>query len=69
LSEQEAIGYVTHDLNGLHELNLTVDENGEWHSEDIQLTTIGQNFLNAYLRGYLSAKRDKATHNLWAKKG
>ena len=50
MSKQEAIGYVTRDLNDLHELNLTVDENGEWYSEDIQLTAIGQNFLNAYLR-------------------
>ena len=41
---------MTRDLNDLHELNLTVDENGEWYSEDIQLTAIGQNFLNAYLR-------------------
>ena len=50
LREHEIVGFAKRDVETLYELEFTLDENGEWYSEEIQLNALGQNFLNAYLR-------------------
>ena len=50
MTEKEVVGVAKRDLQNVRELKFTLDENGDWRNEEIQLNALGQNFLNAYMR-------------------